>query len=176
MSNIAPIDQLTAARNHMATCHLCGGVNVKSDESVREQISRRSDRSIMGRAFLGLLGVIQLFLALPWLFGSTVLWSASHGTEASHLSRDGAIGFMFATIAIAVAASPRLAVFALPIALLLLILQAVTGFVDHANNNVLASFETIHMLGAVIGASIALLSFPKRTKRTQTPMQLLREP
>jgi hypothetical protein len=40
-----------------------------------------------------------------------------------------------------------------------------TGFVDHANNDVLASFETIHMLGAVIGASIAVLSFPKRVKK-----------
>ena len=176
MSNIAPIDQLSAARNHIASCRMCGGASVKSDQSVREQISRRSDRSILGRTFLGLLGAAQLLLALPWLFGSTVLWSTSQGVEASHLSRDGAIGFMFATIAIAVATSPRLAVFALPIALLLLILQAVTGFVDHANNNVLASFETIHMLGAVIGASIAVLSFPKRTKRTQTPMQLLREP
>jgi hypothetical protein len=41
----------------------------------------------------------------------------------------------------------------------------VTGFVDHSNEEVLASFETIHMLGAVIGSSIAVLSFPKRVKR-----------
>jgi hypothetical protein len=41
----------------------------------------------------------------------------------------------------------------------------VTGFVDHSNEEVLASFETIHMLGAVIGSSIAVLSFPKRVKK-----------
>jgi hypothetical protein len=49
--------------------------------------------------------------------------------------------------------------------LLLIILQTVTGFVDHSNEEVLASFETIHMLGAVIGSSIAVLSFPKRVKK-----------
>jgi hypothetical protein len=112
-----------------------------------------------------LLGVLQLILALPWLFGSTMFWSTSLGADAAHLSRDGALGIMFATIAFAVAVSPRLAVFALPVALLLIILQTVTGFVDHSNEEVLASFETIHMLGAVIGSSIAVLSFPKRVKK-----------
>jgi hypothetical protein len=144
---------------------MCGGINSAAQKTIQDKISLRSKRSFWGRAFLGLLGLIQLFLALPWLFGSTMFWSTSLGADAAHLSRDGALGFMFATIAIAVAVSPRLAVFALPIALLLIILQTVTGFVDHANNDVLASFETIHMLGAVIGASIAVLSFPKRVKK-----------
>jgi sulfite exporter TauE/SafE len=165
LSNIAPVEQLTDARTHIANCAMCGGINSAAQKTIQDKISLRSKRSVWGRAFLGLLGLIQLFLALPWLFGSTMFWSTSLGADAAHLSRDGALGFMFATIAIAVAVSPRLAVFALPIALLLIILQTVTGFVDHANNDVLASFETIHMLGAVIGASIAVLSFPKRVKK-----------
>ena len=165
LSNIAPVEQLTDARTHIANCAMCGGINSAAQKTIQDKISLRSNRSVWGRAFLGLLGLIQLFLALPWLFGSTMFWSTSLGADAAHLSRDGALGFMFATIAIAVAVSSRLAVFALPIALLLIILQTVTGFVDHANNDVLASFETIHMLGAVIGASIAVLSFPKRVKK-----------
>lgn len=165
LSNIAPVEQLTDARTHIANCAMCGGINSAVQKTIQDKISLRSNRSVWGRAFLGLLGLIQLFLALPWLFGSTMFWSTSLGADAAHLSRDGALGFMFATIAIAVAVSPRLAVFALPIALLLIILQTVTGFVDHGNNDVLASFETIHMLGAVIGASIAVLSFPKRVKK-----------
>ena len=165
LSNIAPVEQLADARTHIANCALCGGTNSAAQKSIQDKISLRSNRSVWGRAFLGLLGVLQLILALPWLFGSTMFWSASISADAAHLSRDGALGFMFATIAIAVAISPRLAVFALPIALLLIILQTVTGFVDHANEDVLVSFETIHMLGAIIGGSIAVLSFPKRIKR-----------
>jgi hypothetical protein len=165
MSNITPVEQLVEARNHIANCAMCGGTNSAAERSIRDKISLRSNRSVWGRAFLGLLGVLQLILALPWLFGSTMLWSTSLSADAAHLSRDGALGFMFATIAIAVAISPRLAVFALPVALLLIILQTVTGFVDHANEEVLASFETIHMLGAIIGGSIAVLSFPKRVKK-----------
>jgi len=165
LSNIAPVEQLTDARTHIANCAMCGGINSAAQKTIQDKISLRSNRSVWGRAFLGLLGLIQLFLALPWLFGSTMFWSTSLGADAAHLSRDGALGFMFATIAIAVAVSPRLAVFALPVALLLIILQTVTAFVDHSNEEVLASFETIHMLGAVIGSSIAVLSFPKRVKK-----------
>ena len=173
LSNIAPVEQLTDARTHIANCAMCGGINSAAKKTIQDKISLRSNRSVWGRAFLGLLGLIQLFLALPWLFGSTMFWSTSLGADAAHLSRDGALGFMFATIAIAIAVSPRLAVFALPIALLLIILQTVTGFVDHANNDVLASFETIHMLGAVIGASIAVLSFPKRVKKKGFSQQVI---
>ena len=173
LSNIAPVEQLADARNHIANCALCGGTNSAARKSIQDKISLRSNRSVWGRALLGLLGVLQLILALPWLFGSTMFWSTSISADAAHLSRDGALGFMFATIAIAVAISPRLAVFALPIALLLIILQTVTGFVDHANEDVLVSFETIHMLGAVIGGSIAVLSFPKRTKRQPFSPQVI---
>ena len=173
LSNIAPVEQLADARTHIANCALCGGTNSAAQKSIQDKISLRSNRSVWGRAFLGLLGVLQLILALPWLFGSTMFWSTSISADAAHLSRDGALGFMFATIAIAVAISPRLAVFALPIALLLIILQTVTGFVDHANEDVLVSFETIHMLGAIIGGSIAVLSFPKRTKRQPFSPQVI---
>ena len=173
LSNIAPVEQLADARTHIANCALCGGTNSAAQKSIQDKISLRSNRSVWGRAFLGLLGVLQLILALPWLFGSTMFWSTSISADAAHLSRDGALGFMFATIAIAVAISPRLAVFALPIALLLIILQTATGFVDHANEDVLVSFETIHMLGAVIGGSIAVLSFPKRTKRQPFSPQVI---
>ena len=173
LSNIAPVEQLADARTHIANCAMCGGTNSAAQKSIQDKISLRSNRSVWGRAFLGLLGVLQLILALPWLFGSTMFWSTSISADAAHLSRDGALGFMFATIAIAVAISPRLAVFALPIALLLIILQTVTGFVDHANEDVLVSFETIHMLGAIIGGSIAVLSFPKRTKRQPFSPQVI---
>jgi hypothetical protein len=173
LSNIAPVEQLADARTHIANCALCGGTNSAAQKSIQDKISLRSNRSVWGRALLGLLGVLQLILALPWLFGSTMFWSTSISADAAHLSRDGALGFMFATIAIAVAISPRLAVFALPIALLLIILQTVTGFVDHANEDVLVSFETIHMLGAFIGGSIAVLSFPKRTKRQPFSPQVI---
>ena len=173
LSNIAPVQQLADARTHIANCALCGGTNSAARKSIQDKISLRSNRSVWGRALLGLLGVLQLILALPWLFGSTMFWSTSISADAAHLSRDGALGFMFATIAIAVAISPRLAVFALPIALLLIILQTVTGFVDHANEDVLVSFETIHMLGAFIGGSIAVLSFPKRTKRQPFSPQVI---
>jgi hypothetical protein len=167
MLSIADAQKMEEARIHVRTCISCTGSNyLGSIDNLANAINRRADRSSIGRWVLATLGAIQLVLALPWLFGSSPFWSTASGTDTSHLSRDGAIGIVFGLVAISVACSPRLAVFALPITFIMLLLQTVTGIFDNAQENVHASFEVVHIIGALISIGIAVLARPKRVKKS----------
>lgn len=170
--SIADSNKMEEARLHVRTCTKCSGAdNSTSLAGVIQEVSRRADRSFKGRLTLAMLGIVQLVLALPWLFGSSPLWNSSAGTDTSHLSRDGAIGIMFGLAAISVARSPRLAVFALPITLIMLLLQAITGIFDDSQGHVHGNFESVHIISAVISIGIAILARPKRLKQ-QIPNHL----
>jgi len=174
MLSIADVQKMEEARLHVQTCTKCAGSNISpSIEALAYEVARRADRSGKGRLVLSVLGVIQLFLALPWLFGSSPFWNSSAGTDTSHLSRDGAIGIVFGLVAISVAYSPRLAVFALPITFVMLLLQTVTGVFDNSQEHVHANFESVHIIGAAISIGVAILARPKRSSKQTTLLKAL---
>lgn len=126
---------------------------------ILSEIRRRRRRAWPGRLALGLLATAQLLLAAPWLAGQSPIWAASFASP-HHLTRDGAIGLVLGAAGLAVALSPRLAWFALPLVVLLLLVQGVFFFVDHSQLSVSHLFEVIHVLGIAIVAGIALFAFP----------------
>lgn len=160
--NIADAALLAEARLHIQNCEHCGGNKPSAHKALTEQLSRRTQRSMIGRIVLGSLGLFQLALALPWLFGSSPFWESTAQTAQIHLARDGAIGVVFALIALSVAISPRLAIFSLPVALVMLLIQVATGFFDKSQSHVHVGFEWIHVLIAAISIGVSMLARPKR--------------
>lgn len=136
-------------------------MNEMDQEFMLSELNRFRKRSLAGRISLGALGCAQLFLAVPWLFGSSPIWGDSH-TAVLHVTRDGAFGLMFGGAAIVVAFSVRLAWFALPVVVVLMVAQAVVGYADFQNLEVSSGFEWVHMLSALIGIGIALFVKPRR--------------
>lgn len=172
--SIADANKMEEARLHVRSCIRCAGAEISpSVAAITHEVTRRADRSVKGRLVLTTLGVIQLILALPWLFGSSPFWNSSAGTDTSHLSRDGVLGIVFGIVAISVAYSPRLAVFALPITFIMLLLQTVTGVFDNSQEHVHANFESVHIIGAAISIGIAVLTKPKRSSKQTTPLKAL---
>jgi hypothetical protein len=172
--SIADANKMEEARLHVRSCIHCAGAEISpSVDAIAHEVARRANRSVKGRLVLVVLGVIQLFLALPWLFGSSPFWNSTAGTDTSHLSRDGAIGIVFGLVAISVAYSPRLAVFALPITFVMLLLQTVTGVFDNSQDHVHANFESVHIIGAAISIGVAILARPKRSSKQTTLLKAL---
>ncbi len=172
--SIADANRMEEARIHVRTCIHCAGAEISASvESIAHEVARRSNRSVKGRLVLAVLGVFQLVLALPWLFGSSPFWNSTAGTDTSHLSRDGAIGIVFGLVAISVAYSPRLAVFALPITFVMLLLQTVTGVFDNSQEHVHANFESVHIISAAISIGVAILAKPKRSAKRSAPLKAL---
>jgi bacteriorhodopsin len=66
---------------------------------------------------------------------------------------------------VAVALTPRLAYFALSICGLLVTLQAVAFIIDRLNSTAHPVFETIHVLAVLITALVAIIAFPRHTRR-----------
>jgi hypothetical protein len=172
--SIADAIKMEEARLHVRTCANCAGSELSSSvDIIAHEVTRRADRSTKGRFVLAILGAIQLVLALPWLFGTSPFWNATAGTDASHLSRDGAIGIVFGFVAFSVAYSPRLAVFALPITFVMLLLQTAAGVFDNSQEHVHANFEIVHIVGAAISIGIAILAKPKRVAKQSAPLRAL---
>jgi hypothetical protein len=165
--NVADASLVQEAQSHIQHCVVCGGVSSHQTSEVEIEVQRRSQRSLLGRAFLAALGGLQLALATPWLFGSSPFWNSSGDTADIHLARDGALGMVFALVALSVAFSPRLAVFALPVTFVLLLIQTAMGIFDHSQQHVHVGFESVHILGALIAVGIAILARPKRMRRIE---------
>jgi bacteriorhodopsin len=112
-----------------------------------------------------MIASVQVFLALPWIFGETLIWGPRSDTAVAHLTRDGVIGLVLGLAGVAVALTPRLAYFALSICGLLVTLQAVAFIIDRANSTAHPVFETIHVLAVLITALVVIIAFPRRTRR-----------
>ena len=136
-------------------------------EFVLAELNRLRRTSPIGRLFLAALSAVQLFLAIPWLFGSSPLFGAE--TADLHLTRDGALGIIFALSGLAVAWRTRLAFFALPLVFALMIMQTAFAFIDYFANNVTSGFEWVHLLGAAIGVSIAIFVRPRGPRSQRQP-------
>lgn len=163
---LANSDDVSAARIHLLHCPLC------ASETADDMVDRVSTRLEILRQPGGLLrlsllliGGTQVFLALPWIFGETLLWGPRTDTTIAHLTRDGVIGLVLGLAGVAVALSPRLAYFALSICGLLVSLQAIAFVADRVNGTVHPVFETIHVLAVIIMALVIIAAFPRRTWR-----------
>lgn len=163
---LADAHDVAVARQHLLECPLCASDT--ADDMVNS-ISSRLDilREPGGTLRLSLLVIasVQVFLALPWIFGETLIWGPRSDTAVAHLTRDGVIGLVLGLAGVAVALTPRLAYFALSICGLLVTLQAVAFIIDRANSTAHPVFETIHVLAVLITALVVIIAFPRRTRR-----------
>jgi hypothetical protein len=131
------------------------------------ELRRIRRRNAIPRSLLALGGAAQSVIALPWLFGSSPWWSG-HSASTAHLTRDGALGIAFGFLALLVAARVSRAWFAMPIALLLTVVQAIfvvvdTGVVETETTGVPIGFELVHLLGLSLAAGIVALTRPPST-------------
>lgn len=163
---LANAEDVVAARIHLLECPLCAS---ETADDMVNHVSTRLDilREPGGLLRLALLviGGLQVVLALPWIFGSALLWGPQSDTSAAHLTRDGVIGLVLGLAGVAVALSPRLAYFALSICGLLVSLQVVAFVTDRMNSNVQPVFETVHVLALLISVLVGIVAFPRRTQR-----------
>lgn len=162
-ASVVDINSLQSARDHVLRCPKCssradGENNDANNEHGYDPLSvMQNHRAVaVTRLALWLVGLTQLLIALPWIFGATPLWDPTTSAAESHLTRDGVIGVLFALIAITVAVSPRFAFFAVPACVILLILQITTLIVDQQTDLVHVQFESIHLLTLAITVLVLL--------------------
>jgi membrane associated rhomboid family serine protease len=136
------------------------------------ELRRHSRRSPFVRGVLLVASVAQLVIAIPWLFGTSPVWAVSEAT-ASHLTRDGVIGVVFGIIGASVAHRPSRAFLALPLAILMLAVQIAFVVVDGRGASVTRAFESVHILGVVIGVLVAALLRPRRATRRDAGLTLV---
>lgn len=162
-ASVVDIDSLQRAREHVLRCPHCSSrADIENDEMFEENSHhplsgmQRHRVVVITRLALWLVGLTQLLIALPWIFGATPLWDPTTSAAESHLTRDGVIGVLFAFVAITVAIAPRLAFFAVPACAVLLVLQLVTLIVDQQTDLVHVEFESIHLLTLAITVLVLL--------------------
>jgi hypothetical protein len=157
-------DERIAARLHASRCPRCSSV-YDPDEAVAPTIGRRPPESPASlRIGLAVVATIQLVLAVPWLFGHSLVPDAH--VEVSHLTRDGALGLVIAGLGLVTAWRPRYVNSTTLIGLLVFAAQLVAGLVDHETDAVTGSFELIHLLVLVILASMFGIAFGRARRAT----------
>ena len=157
--DIFDAELLQNARDHVLRCPQCSSrVEADDHDTSLDTVSVMQHHRVVAvtRLALWLVGLAQLLIALPWIFGTTPLWDPTTSAAESHLTRDGVIGVLFALVAITVAVSPRLAFFAVPTCVVLLVLQLVTLIVDQQTDLVHVQFESIHLLTLAITVLVLL--------------------
>ncbi len=160
LQQIGNANEIAVARAHLLECPQCASDTADDIDQVSRTLSNLRNPGGVRRAMLLIVSAIQIALALPWMFGATLLWGQHLDPDVSHLTRDGAIGLILGVIGIAVASKPRLAYFALTMCGLLAILQIAAFVSDRAEGHVHSNFEVIHLLSAVV--SVLVLSMVHR--------------
>lgn len=157
-------DERVGARSHASRCPRCSSI-YDSDEAVAPTIGRGPPESPASlRIGLAVVAAIQLVLAVPWLFGHSLVPDAH--VEVSHLTRDGALGLVIAGLGLVTAWRPRYVNSAMLIGLVVFAAQLVAGLVDHEADAVTGSFELIHLLVVVILASMFSIAFIRARRAT----------
>lgn len=112
---------------------------------------------------LVVLAAVQVVIVVPWLVGRDP-WRLLGGTEAGHVTRDGALGLVIAAAALIVAWRPRWALPSFTLASLVLIVQAVVGAFDVADgvSGAMAN-ELIHVPSVILTCLIGLAATPLRS-------------
>lgn len=165
LSDVVDSRTMVEARHHIRSCPSCsGGHGANRGSEVLRHVKGRN----LSRVALGLLGALQLTLALPWLMGIESWWGTHAGVAALHLSRDGMISLVLALAALVGAFSRRLAWFSISPAVVTVVVQILTSILDHHNDDVTFSFEWIHLIGVLVVLLLMLEVRPIRTDSAST--------
>jgi hypothetical protein len=140
------------------------GEDLAIEKALGAELTRLKSPASPLRIALFVMGGVQTFLALPWIFGATPLWGPSDSTAIDHLTRDGIIGLVLGIVGVAVAWNSRLAYFAVSVCSLLVAVQVVSFIVDRSGDKVHPVFETIHVLSVSITVIVAVVAFPRRRR------------
>ena len=144
-------EEVLEARLHASRCPRCSGAYdpVGPDTLVLEAVAGRArESSTTLRVGLFAIAVTQLVLAIPWLVGKSLL-PDSH-VAVSHLTRDGALGFVIAALGLVTVWRPRYVHSTKLMGLLVFGLQIVAWLADQEVSSVRASFEVVHFLVVII--------------------------
>jgi hypothetical protein len=143
-------DVRLSARLHASSCHRCRDAYVATPgRASRIAVDRPpADAPAALRLGLALLAGAQLVVALPWLFGHSLLPDA-HVTVA-HLTRDGGLDVVISGLGLVTAWRPRYAHSTLVIALRAFVTQLVAEITDREAHAVTGSFQLFHLLVVAI--------------------------
>ena len=162
LSDVVDSRTMVEARHHIRSCPSCsGGHGANRGSEVLRHVKGRN----LSRVALGVLGALQLSLAVPWLMGTESWWGSHYGVAALHLSRDGMISFVLAAAAVVGACSRRLAWFSIAPAAVTVVVQVLTSFLDHHNDDVALGFEWIHLLGVLVTIFLLIEVLPTKSRR-----------
>lgn len=163
LMDLAPADDVVAARTHLLQCPLCASETADDvDEDAIKAINSRRQPSSLALRVLLTISSVQALIALPWIFGVAFLWIGESEESVAHITRDGVIGFVIGAVGVAVALRPALAYFAISVCAIQVLLQIVTIAFDVVDNDVSPTFELLHLLALFILLLVIRIAFPKR--------------
>ena len=146
-----PREVVVAARLHANRCPRCNAAYdpASSNTAARHaEAARETECATPVRLGLFAAATAQLVLAIPWLVGKSLL-PDSH-VAVSHLTRDGALGVVIASVGLVTVWRPRYVHSARLVGLLVLGLQLVAGLADQHMRSVTGAFEVVHVLVVII--------------------------
>jgi hypothetical protein len=160
-------DERISARLHASNCPRCRDAYVSNPNGAsRIAVDRPpADAPATLRLCLGFLAASQFVLALPWLFGHSLVPDA-HVTVA-HLTRDGGLDIVIGGLGLVTAFRPRYLNSTLVITLLAFIAQVVAEITDREAHAVTGSFQLFHLL--VVAIVIAMFCVEVSVTHRATP-------
>ncbi len=163
LMDLAPADDVTAARQHLLQCPLCASETADDldEHAINEINGRRVSSNLILRTLL-VVSTIQALIALPWIFGVAFLWIGDSEDSIGHVTRDGVIGFVIGAVGISVALRPALAYFAISVCAIQVVIQIVTITFDVVDNDVAPTFELLHLLALCILLLVIRVAFPRK--------------
>jgi hypothetical protein len=163
LMDLAPADDVTAARQHLLQCPLCASETADDldEHAINEINGRRVSSNLILRTLL-VVSAVQALIALPWIFGIAFLWIGDSEESVAHITRDGVIGFVIGLVGIAVALRPALAYFAISVCAIQVFIQVVTIAFDVVDNEVAPTFELLHLLALLILMLVIRVAFPRK--------------
>ena len=143
-------DELLRARLHASRCPRCSSAYDPADRGIGLLDLRGPSLGPARPLRVGLvvIALTQLVFAIPWLVGRSFLPDAH--VAVSHLTRDGALGLVIASLGLVTAWRPRYVHSTMIVGLLVFAMQLVAGLADQQTSSVSGSFEIVHLLLVII--------------------------
>jgi len=165
-ADAVPAEDLRRARVHAARCPACASAldDPGAPARVGDALAPRHPGSTRAlRVVLAVVATAQLVVALPWLFGVSLV---PGDVAVAHLTRDGALGLAIGVLGLLVVWRPRYAVVALMVGCVVFLVQSTTMVFDEQGNSVSLAFEITHLL---VFANLALIGILSSTSRVRGP-------